>query len=92
MAVTHGTEPSESPTVPAPVPPGDPDAWYAPDVRSQNEIYPEVVVTVRDSRQEFVYDVREPELTQRGNEACERVEDYFASAHVERPWTREGAI
>ncbi len=30
-------------TVPAPVPPDSPDAWYAPDVRAQREVHPGVV-------------------------------------------------
>lgn len=54
MGRTHAAAPSspdESPpaTVHPPVPPGDPDAWYAPDVRAQRELYPGVVATVRAS-------------------------------------------
>jgi len=35
--------------VPPPLPPDDPEAWYAPDVRSQTEVHPGVVVTIRDA-------------------------------------------
>ncbi|OYR81421.1 hypothetical protein DJ84_13000, partial [Halorubrum ezzemoulense] len=43
-------EPDDDPggAVPAPVPPGDPEAWYAPDVRAQYEAAPGVVATVRE--------------------------------------------
>ncbi len=34
--------------VPAPVPPDDPDAWYAPDVCTQDEVHPGVVATIRE--------------------------------------------
>ena len=59
------------PTVPAPVPPDDPDAWYAPDVREQDEIHPDVVVTVRH-RDGFRYEVRNPALTADEREALDR--------------------
>ena len=32
--------------VPPPVPPGDTDAWYAPDVQAQYEVFPGVVATI----------------------------------------------
>jgi type IV secretory pathway ATPase VirB11/archaellum biosynthesis ATPase len=79
------------PTVPAPTPPGDPEAWYAPDIREQDEIHPGVVVTVRHS-DGFRYDVREPQLTAGDRAALETVESYFEGANIERPRTREGAI
>jgi len=81
---------SRRPTVPAPVPPDDPDAWYAPDVREQDEIHPGVVVTVRQT-DEFRYEVREPLLSPSDRDALETIESYFDSANVERPRTREGA-
>ena len=34
--------------VPTPVPPDDPQAWYAPDVRAQDEVHPGVVMTIRE--------------------------------------------
>ncbi|MFC7019931.1 MULTISPECIES: type II/IV secretion system ATPase subunit [Haloarcula] len=79
-------------TVPAPVPPDDPGAWYAPDVREQDEIYPGVVVTIRRAGSEFGYDVREPLLSTPAASALATVESHFEGAHVERPRTREGAI
>jgi len=39
----------ETGAVPPPLPPDDPEAWYAPDVRAQTEVHPGVVVTIRDS-------------------------------------------
>ncbi|MDS0280968.1 type II/IV secretion system ATPase subunit [Haloarcula onubensis] len=77
--------------VPAPVPPDDPDAWYAPDVREQDEIHPGVVVTVRQA-DEFQYEVREPVLSASDREALATVESHFDGANIERPRTREGAI
>jgi len=78
--------------VPPPLPPDDPEAWYAPDVQEQYEVYPGVVVTITRRGTEFTYDVREPPLTAKDREALERVESYFADAHLERPRTREGAV
>ncbi|WP_324663303.1 type II/IV secretion system ATPase subunit [Haloarcula sediminis] len=79
------------PTVPAPVPPDDPDAWYAPDVREQSEVYPGVVVTVRQA-DGFRYEVREPVLSPSDRDALATVESHFDSANIERPRTREGAV
>jgi type IV secretory pathway ATPase VirB11/archaellum biosynthesis ATPase len=77
--------------VPAPVPPDDAAAWYAPDVRAQREVHPGVVVTVRDDPNgEFVYDVREPALSAGDRAALDRIRDRFADAHPSRPRTREG--
>jgi type IV secretory pathway ATPase VirB11/archaellum biosynthesis ATPase len=78
--------------VPAPVAPDDPGAWYAPDVRTQDEIFPGVVVTVRECDRGFAYEVREPLLNGRERTALDRVESYFEGANLERPRTREGAI
>jgi type IV secretory pathway ATPase VirB11/archaellum biosynthesis ATPase len=81
----------QGPTVPAPVPPDDPEAWYAPDVREQDEVYPGVVVTVRH-HDGFRYEVREPPLTKRDRATLETVESYFDGANIDRPRTREGAV
>ena len=78
--------------IPAPLPPDDPEAWYAPEVEAQYEVYPGVVVTISHSAGEFRYDVREPALTTSGRKALERIEAHFEDAHLERPRTREGAI
>jgi type IV secretory pathway ATPase VirB11/archaellum biosynthesis ATPase len=79
------------PTVPPPVPPDAPDAWYAPDVHRQESVHPGVVVTIRGDRESFRYEVREPSLPVEGERALARVLSYFAGATVERPLTREGA-
>jgi len=76
--------------VPAPVPPDDADAWYAPEVRSQYEVHPGVVVTVSEREDGFEYGVRTPPLGDSDAEAFERVTDYFADAQLSRPRTREG--
>ena len=81
-----------STVVPAPKPPDAADAWYAPSVRSQEAIYPGVVVTVRETDREFAYDVREPLLSAEELDALESVEAYFEGSHLERPRTREGAV
>jgi type IV secretory pathway ATPase VirB11/archaellum biosynthesis ATPase len=75
-----------------PLPPDDPEAWYAPDVQAQYETHPGVVVTIARHAGEFRYDVRDPTLTARDRETLAAIEDRFADAHIERPWTREGAI
>ena len=77
-------------TVPAPVPPDDPDAWYAPDVQRQYEVHPSVVVTVTERDGEFAYGARTPELGEHDEDALGRVTDYFADAQLSRPRTREG--
>lgn len=79
------------PAVPAPLPPDDPDAWYTPEVREQDEVHTGVVVTVRQ-RDGFRYEVREPVLGGTERAALERVESYFEGANIDRPRTREGAI
>ena len=85
-------ESSDRGSVPPPLPPDDPEAWYAPDVRSQYEVHPGVVVTIADHGRDFTYDVREPPLTDGDEAALDRIESYFADAHLERPRTREGAV
>ena len=77
--------------VPPPLPPDDPEAWYAPDVRTQYEVHPGVVVTIADHGPDFAYEVREPPLTDSDGIALDRIEDYFQDARLERPRTREGA-
>jgi type IV secretory pathway ATPase VirB11/archaellum biosynthesis ATPase len=76
--------------VPAPVPPDDADAWYAPEVRSQYEVHPGVVVTVSEHDGDFEYAVRTPPLGADDEAAVARVVDYFADAQLSRPRTREG--
>ncbi|MWG36921.1 type II/IV secretion system ATPase subunit [Halomarina oriensis] len=78
-------------TVPAPRPPGDPEAWYAPDVHRQEAVHPGVVVTVRGTHEPFSYETREPSLSRGGRSALNAVETYFSDASVERPLTRDGA-
>jgi len=85
-------ESSDGGSVPPPLPPDDPEAWYAPDVRAQYEVHPGVVVTISDHGTDFAYQVREPPLTERDESALARIESYFADAHLERPRTREGAV
>ncbi|ACV46264.1 MULTISPECIES: type II/IV secretion system ATPase subunit [Halomicrobium] len=90
--LTEGEGETSAPTVPAPVTPDDPNAWYAPDVRDQDEIHPGVVVTVTETAAGFEYDLRDPLLSVDDADALATVEEYFADAHVDRPRTREGAI
>lgn len=75
--------------VPAPVPPDEGDAWYAPAVRAQYEVAPDVVVTIRERADAFAYAFREPSLAREAH--LERVESYVAEASVQPPLTREGA-
>jgi type IV secretory pathway ATPase VirB11/archaellum biosynthesis ATPase len=76
--------------VPPPLPPDDPEAWYAPDVRAQYELRPDVVATVRETDDAFAYEVREPRLSTADWHALERVRDHFEGANLRRPLTREG--
>ncbi len=78
--------------IPPPLPPDDREAWFAPDVHAQYEVHPGVVVTVNEADGAFAYDAREPVLTAGDADALDRVADYFADAHLERPRTREGAV
>jgi len=77
-------------SVPAPVPPEDPSAWYAPDVRTQREVFPGVVATVTEADGAFRYRVREPWLTPADRAELDRVMEHFAGASLRRPRTREG--
>ncbi len=88
-------EPDDDPggAVPAPVPPDDPEAWYAPDVRAQYEAAPGVVATVRErDGGRFGYDVREPPLSPADEAALERVRDHFSAVRHRRPLTRVGVV
>jgi len=78
--------------VPAPIPPDDPDAWYAPDVVDQREVHPGVVVTIRDDAgTTFGYETREPGLGPRDRAELATVREHFAAATGRRrPLTREG--
>jgi type IV secretory pathway ATPase VirB11/archaellum biosynthesis ATPase len=80
-----------APTVPAPAAPSTPEAWYAPAVRTQREVYPGVVVTVREADAGFEYGVREPPRDARDDRALERVRDHFEDVSWRRPRTREDA-
>ena len=80
-------------SVPAPVPPDDPEAWYAPDVRAQYESAPGVVATVRErDGGRFGYDVREPPLSPADERALDRVRDRFSAVRHRRPLTRVGVV
>ncbi|RLM67535.1 secretion system protein [Halorubrum sp. Atlit-8R] len=88
-------EPDDDPggAVPAPVPPDDPEAWYAPDVRAQYEAAPGVVATVRErDGGRFGYDVREPPLSPADERALDRVRDRFSAVGHRRPLTRVGVV
>jgi type IV secretory pathway ATPase VirB11/archaellum biosynthesis ATPase len=88
-------EPDDDPdgAVPAPVPPDDPEAWYAPDVRAQYEAAPGVVATVRErDGGRFGYDVREPPRSPADEAALERVRDHFSAVRHRRPLTRVGVV
>jgi type IV secretory pathway ATPase VirB11/archaellum biosynthesis ATPase len=77
--------------VPAPAPPDDPEAWYAPDVAAQYELHPGVVATVSEGANgTFEYDVREPNLLAEDRRALDRVGEHFEGASLGRPLTREG--
>ncbi|WP_435184905.1 type II/IV secretion system ATPase subunit [Halobellus sp. EA9] len=83
----------EPPAAPAPEPPDSSAAWYADDVRSQREVAPGVVVTVRDAPAGvgFAYQIREPTLSAAAERALETVLEYFAGVESRRPLTRQGA-
>ena len=80
-------------SVPAPVPPADPEAWYAPDVRAQYESEPGVVATIRErDGGRFGYDVREPSLSAADERALDKVCGHFSAVRHRRPLTRVGVI
>lgn len=77
--------------VPAPVPPADRDAWYAPEVRAQYHVGEGVVATVTEEDGTFRYRTREPTLGSRDARLVERMERRFDDATITRPSTREAA-
>ncbi|MGM0590007.1 MAG: type II/IV secretion system ATPase subunit [Halobacteriota archaeon] len=98
MSDEVGTESSravdgeQSVRIPAPLPPDDPDAWYASNVRAQYEIFPGVVATIRETDTGFTYEVREPSLGPRDRAAMRSIRDHFDASKRRRPLTREGAV
>jgi type IV secretory pathway ATPase VirB11/archaellum biosynthesis ATPase len=76
--------------VPEPVPPGRPNAWYAPRVQAQYEVHPGVVATVEESDHGFEYRIREPDLGPAEVDALAAVRDHFSAVQRRRPLTREG--
>ena len=82
--------PSDRPRVPRPVAPGEADAWYAPAVRAQYEVYTGVVATIEESELGFEYRTREPTLGGREAAALETVREHFSAVQRRRPLTREG--
>ncbi|WP_181693322.1 type II/IV secretion system ATPase subunit [Natronomonas sp. LN261] len=78
-------------TVPAPVPPDSPRAWYTAGVHDQYEVVPGVVATVSDGESGFVYEVREPSLAADTAADLRAVREHFEDARSSRPRTREGA-
>ncbi|MFB6154532.1 MAG: type II/IV secretion system ATPase subunit, partial [Haloferacaceae archaeon] len=91
LEIASDTDTEREGLVPPPLPPDDPDAWYAPDVRAQYEIHPGVVATVREESAGFAYEVREPGLGPRERAAMAKVRDHFSAVSHRRPLTREGA-
>ncbi len=76
--------------MPPPLPPDDPDAWYARRVRAQYAVAPDMVVTAREFETGFRYLVREPALSPDDRRARTQVREHFASVQQRRPLTREG--
>ncbi|RRJ29186.1 type II/IV secretion system ATPase subunit [Halocatena pleomorpha] len=76
--------------VPPPIPPDASGSWYAPGVCAQYEIHPGVVVTIRRTDETTVYEVREPRLTDRVEQAADRFTTSFQDPNP--PPTRTGAI
>jgi type IV secretory pathway ATPase VirB11/archaellum biosynthesis ATPase len=92
LAAEPGGSTDSGGVVPAPVPPDDPEAWYAPDVQAQYEVHPGVVVTITRREVDFSYEVRAPVLTGGDEARLETVESHFADANLERPRTQEGVL
>ncbi|PHQ39966.1 secretion system protein [Halorubrum persicum] len=91
LRIVDDADDDPSGAVPAPVPPDDPEAWYAPAVRAQYESEPGVVATVRErDGGRFGYDVREPPLSAADERALDRVRDHFSGVRHRRPLTRVG--
>ncbi|MFB6082139.1 MAG: secretion system protein [Halanaeroarchaeum sp.] len=79
-------------TVPPPTPPDDPAAWYAPAVRDQYAIGPDLVATVTARDGGFAYRAREPPIGRETAAMIRRVVDYLADVPIDRPKTREGTV
>ncbi len=79
-------------TVPAPRPPDDPDAWYAPAVRAQYEPVSGIVTTIRERDGEFVHESRRPPLSPTDEAALATVRDHFSATRHRRPLTRQGVL
>ncbi|UWG47186.1 ATPase involved in archaellum/pili biosynthesis [Halanaeroarchaeum sp. HSR-CO] len=80
-------------TVPSPASPGAATAWYAPAVREQYRIGPDIVATVRDGDDGFEYETRTPPIAAETRAAATRVETYLDGVEdVNRPRTREGTV
>ncbi|ELZ40615.1 type II secretion system protein E [Halorubrum californiense DSM 19288] len=93
LRIADEADDDPSGAVPAPVPPDDPEAWYAPEVRAQYEAAPGVVATVRErDGGRFGYDVREPPLSPADERALDRVRDRFSAVRHRRPLTRVGVV
>ena len=93
LRIVDDTTDADGGSVPAPVPPDDPEAWYAPDVRAQYESAPGVVATVRErDGGRFGYDVREPPLSAADERALDRIRDHFSAVRHRRPLTRIGVV
>ena len=78
-------------SVPAPTPPDDRAAWYAPAVRSQYAVGHGIVATVTETDDGYRYNTREPPLSESEQELRSRVTARFEDASLSRPRTRAGA-
>ena len=93
LRIVDEADDDPSGAVPAPVPPDDPEAWYAPEVRAQYEAAPGVVATVRErDGGRFGYDAREPPLSVADERALDRVRERFSAVRHRRPLTRVGVV
>ena len=87
-----GAQHDEPAAVPAPVPPDDSAAWYAPDVRAQYEPAPGVVATIRETEEGFVHAAREPPLGPADRADLDAVREHFSAVRHRRPLTRQGVL
>lgn len=79
-------------SVPPPTPPDAADAWYAPTVRNQYAVGPDLVATVHEREDGFAYSVREPSTAARTEALVERATAHLEHGPVDRPRTREGTV
>ena len=86
------TESTPAAHVPPPVPPGDGDAWYAPDTVAQYESSPGVVASIRRDGEGFRYWAREPPLSASESAVLADVRERFEDTQRRRPLTRQGAL